>query len=111
MHSDARTNNPSDLKEFPINIDDLPKVTKNKLVTACDKLMKDFEANSIMQQAKYQTGDVEFQQFFPQKSKSLIDEIDIALAEHYGFNAEELDFIINYDIKYRLGKELENEED
>jgi len=34
-----------------------------------------------------------------------LDEIDKALAEHYGFTEEELDFIINYDIKYRMGKE------
>jgi hypothetical protein len=27
------------------------------------------------------------------------------LAEHYGFTDEELDFIINYDIKYRMGAE------
>jgi len=26
-----------------------------------------------------------------------------ALAKHYGFKDEELDFIINYDIKYRMG--------
>ena len=26
------------------------------------------------------------------------------LAEHYGFTDEELDFIINYDIKYRMGR-------
>ncbi len=26
-----------------------------------------------------------------------------ALAKHYGFTDEELDFIINYDIKYRMG--------
>lgn len=26
-----------------------------------------------------------------------------ALAEHYGFTEEELDFIINDDIKYRMG--------
>ncbi|MGH6636477.1 MAG: hypothetical protein ACRED0_10230, partial [Gammaproteobacteria bacterium] len=25
------------------------------------------------------------------------------LARHYGFTDEELDFIINYDIKYRMG--------
>jgi len=37
-----------------------------------------------------------------------MDEIDTVLAEHYGFTEEELDFIINYDIKYRMGKELEN---
>ena len=41
--------------------------------------------------------------FKVKKSKSIIDEIDRALAKHYGFTDEELDFIINYDIKYRMG--------
>ncbi len=27
------------------------------------------------------------------------------LAKHYGFTDEELDFIINYDIKYRMGQD------
>ena len=35
--------------------------------------------------------------------KTTIDEIDDVLAKHYGFTEEELDFIINYDIKYRMG--------
>ena len=35
----------------------------------------------------------------------IIDEIDRALADHYGFTDEELDFIINYDIKYRMGRD------
>ena len=39
-------------------------------------------------------------------SKPIIDEIDELLAKHYGFTEEELDFIINYDIKYRMGDEL-----
>jgi len=30
---------------------------------------------------------------------------DRVLAHHYGFTDEELDFIINYDIKYRMGKD------
>jgi len=33
------------------------------------------------------------------------------LARHYGFTGEEPDFIINYDIKYRMGGELEREAD
>ena len=51
------------------------------------------------------------------KSKPIIDQIDTVLAEHYGFTEAELDFIINYDIKYRMGKALfgeavdDNEED
>ena len=39
-------------------------------------------------------------------SKPIIDEIDKVLAKHYGFTEEELDFIVNYDIKYRMGDEL-----
>jgi hypothetical protein len=42
-------------------------------------------------------------------SKPVIDEIDKALAKHYNFTEEELDFIINYDIKYRMGDELNEE--
>jgi len=37
--------------------------------------------------------------------------IDRVLAAHYGFTEEELDFIINYDINYRMGREAESEED
>jgi len=43
-------------------------------------------------------------------SKPIIDEIDKVLAKHYGFTEEELDFIINYDIKYRMGDELGSQE-
>jgi len=33
------------------------------------------------------------------------------LAQHYGLMEEELDFIINYDIKYRMGRDAEGEEE
>ena len=36
-------------------------------------------------------------------------KIDKLLASHYGFTEEELDFISNYDIKYRMGDELNEE--
>ena len=50
------------------------------------------------------------QHFFIKYSKPIIDEIDKVLAAHYGFTDEELDFIINYDIKYRMGDELNSGE-
>ena len=37
-------------------------------------------------------------------------EIDAVLAKHYGFTEEELDFILNYDIKYRFGRSTGEEE-
>jgi hypothetical protein len=42
--------------------------------------------------------------------KPIIDEIDRVMARHYGFTDEELEFIINYDIKYRMGKSSADEE-
>ena len=55
------------------------------------------------------TGQTVIQLFRVKPVKPVIDEIDKLLAEHYGFTEEELDFIINYDIKYRMGDELEAE--
>ena len=45
------------------------------------------------------------------ESKPIIDQIDQVLAKHYGFTDEELDFIINYDIKYRMGRGAGDDDD
>ena len=66
--------------------------------------MEDLERNSIMQvRVQKRTGRTETQSFKIQKSKHIIDEIDRILAKHYSFTDKELDFIINYAIKYRMG--------
>ena len=110
MNSDARTNNPSDLKDFPVAFEDIEDVCKKNLTQLCRLLMKELQNNAVMVDAVYRTGDVSFAQYLPAKSKSIIDEIDKVLAKHYGFTDEELDFIINYDIKYRMGDELNENE-
>lgn len=45
------------------------------------------------------------------ESKPIIDRIDHVLAGHFGFTEEELDFIVNYGIKYRMGRDAEDEEE
>ena len=106
MNSDARTNNPSDLKDFPLKYEAIESAQIGSLTNLCDTLMKELEENAVMVDAVYRTGNVSFAQYLPAKSKPIIDEIDKVLAKHYGFTEEELDFIINYDIKYRMGDEL-----
>jgi hypothetical protein len=46
------------------------------------------------------------------RSKPVIDEINRMLATYYGFTGERFDCIINYDIAWRMGRdmEMENEE-
>ena len=83
---------------------------KKDLVELSDKLMTDLKLHAKRKEAYYQTtGQVIYDEFYPKYSKPIIDEIDRVLAKHYGFTEEELDFIINYDIKYRMGKDNEEE--
>ncbi|MFQ3659284.1 MAG: Eco57I restriction-modification methylase domain-containing protein [Anaerolineae bacterium] len=70
-----------------------------------DRLMVDYRNNSVIRVRK----DQEYQEFYPRLSKPIIDEIDRVLARHYGFTDEELDFIIHYDIKYRMGRDAESD--
>lgn len=52
-------------------------------------------------------GDIVYQEFYPRLSKHVIDKIDRVLARNYWFAEEELDFIINYDMKYRMGRDAD----
>ncbi len=75
------------------------------------KLMDDLESKSERQSINLQSGDViTYAEYFGSKSKDIIDDIDRLLAEHYGFNEQQLDFIINYDIKFRMGQDLTEDE-
>jgi hypothetical protein len=68
--------------------------------------LEDINRNSTMLvREQRQTGRTETQSFKIQKSKAIVDDIDRVLARHYGFTEEALDFIINYDIKYRMGQD------
>lgn len=68
---------------------------------------RDLKNHAYRKECNYKaTGKVIYDEFYPKYSKPIIDEIDRVLAKHYGVTDEELDFIINYDIKYRMGDEL-----
>lgn len=95
-------------KYFDIGIPNINKT--HTLMKLADLLNRElFDKMQIAEYAYKNRGKVRFAQFFPKQSKSIIDKIDTELAKHYGFSEEELDFIINYDIKYRMGDELNSE--
>ena len=75
------------------------------LCSCCQRLMSDFRANA----QHLKRGKTGSYTVYARKSKHIIDDIDRILAHHYGFTDEELDFIINYDIKYRMGYDCGSE--
>jgi len=104
VHSDCRDLNLREIQSFPLGLEKMPDELKRDLSKAKDALMQDYKQNSQRKKCNYRTtGQVAYDEFFPGKSKAILDQIDDLLAEHYGFDAEELDAIKNYDIKYRLG--------
>ena len=91
---------------FPTDVD-----IRNELKKLGADVSASIKKNAYRRETVYKsTGKVVYDEFYPKLSKSIIDEIDKVLAKHYGFTDEELDFIINYDIKYRMGNELGGEE-
>ena len=88
------------MSSFPLSVDTMSRTNHEAVGELAGTLMQDLIGNARRKSARYRhTGNVEYDEFFLSASKATIDEIDRVLAEHYGFTEEELDFIINYDIK------------
>ena len=98
--TDARHVYPSDIAMFPVDVKEVSH-SVGDLSSLVNDLMDELRRNS----ERIVYGKAEVDQFYVAACKSIIDEIDRVLAKHYEFTDEELDFIINYDIKYRMGRE------
>jgi len=104
--------NLKDYMIFGFRFSDASPETLNQLSKLGKELLKSLEQNSEVKTINSKTkGKIEQKQFVVSKSKFIIDEIDKILAQHYKFNTDELEFIVNYDIKNRMGKELTGEDD
>ncbi len=108
VRTNCRDFNPSDFKTFPVprsmDAEDMSGLAKT--------LWHSLESSAGTVAASHSlTGDIQYEQFRPRVAKPIIDQVDTALARHYGFAPEELDFILNYDSKYRVGRETENDEE
>ena len=106
-NSDCYHLNKSEIENFRYQYD---KDIEKEICSIADDLAHDMKKKSVRRVYNYKTtGRVEYDEFYMKLSKPIIDEIDKVLARHYSFTEEELDFIINYDIKYRMGDELNEE--
>jgi hypothetical protein len=86
------------LHEFEINnfrfpLEELTMEEKSRLVSINIELMHSVEQNSkLINGVKY---------YYFRKSKHIIDKIDITICRALKFTEEEINFLINYDLKFR----------
>jgi hypothetical protein len=68
--------------------------------------MSDLRDNAALKTIRTKDRDtITYAEFRASRSKEIIGELDRILAVEYGFTVEELDFVQNFDAKYRLGQD------
>ncbi len=90
-----------ELNLFKVDMDKLSDSQRQSLCSLAVLLEDDLEKN------KGYIGTIQTDyEYYHKKSKHIIDQIDKVLAAHYGFTQDELDYIINYNLKYRMSNEF-----
>ena len=79
----------------------------NSLAELNKQLMSELDSHSERKSITSRRGGsvdrIEYAEYYGARCKETIDQIDLRLATLYSLTDEETDFIINYDIKYRMG--------
>jgi len=109
--SDCRNLNRREVLSIPVELSQVVEQAGARVAKLARLLSESLQQNSETREMRFKDDVLKVQCIIPRHSKPILDEIDTVLAGHYGFTAEELDFILNYDIKYRLGREAESEEE
>lgn len=87
---------------FPIELFKNEKLSV-QLERLSKELMCNLRATSEKRNMRFKHDHLEIECLIPKLSKNIIDKIDEIIALGFNFTDEETDFIINYDIKYRMG--------
>jgi hypothetical protein len=99
VYTDGRHINPSDVVDFPLDLAAFGGTTTKELV----RLSKQLEACMAKHVSESRKSGLLIESVDSRPTKPILDKIDGVLARHYGFSDEETDFVVNYDIKYRVG--------
>ncbi|MBZ5672598.1 MAG: Eco57I restriction-modification methylase domain-containing protein [Acidobacteriia bacterium] len=103
--SDCRNLNRREVLSFPVNLSSLATANGGSLTRLARTLSNRLMGTSEFRQMSFAGETLRVQCIIPKFSKPIINEVDVLLGNHYGFSNDELDFIVNYDIKYRVGRE------
>lgn len=90
-----------EIASFPFAYDEGHKQVYAELQQAAKRLMRDYKKHSVIKHNRYATGEIAIQEFYPRKSKAIIDEIDDLLGVLYGLSKKEIEHIKSYDVEFR----------
>ncbi len=110
LTTNGRDLNPADLRAFPVSPKKLSAKGRQKLVELSGALMKSYRANkAVKEKTSKTTGHVLYEEFYPRMSKEVLDQIDLVIGEEFGLSTAQQEFLLNFEIKYRMGGADEEE--
>jgi hypothetical protein len=110
LTTNGRDLNPADLRSFPISPLRLSSKARQKLIDISSELMKSYRANkATKEKTSRSTGNVVYEEFYPRLSKDILDKVDGVLADELALSDEERDFLLNFEVKYRMSGTEEEE--
>ncbi len=90
------------VKEFPLGSS---LYADEDLELLAIKLEQDIRLHTRISTRNTKVHSIELEEYRMSMSKQLLDEIDGVLGRYYGLSDEEMEFVVEYDRKYRMGKE------
>jgi hypothetical protein len=110
LTTNGRDLNPADLRAFPVSPRKLSTEGRRKLVELSGALMKSYRSHkATKEKTSKSTGYVVYEEFYPRLSKDVLDEIDLVIGAEFGLSKAQQDFLLNFEIKYRMGGADEEE--
>lgn len=94
-----------EIERFPIEYEQISEKDKEELVELCNQLMSSYKEHSVFQERNGINGKTILQEFHPSANKPIVDRIDDVLGRVYGFNDEELEFIKNFQYRFRMAED------
>lgn len=92
-----------ELSKVRFNLDAISDKDKRLIRYYTNKLQDDIEKNKVFIDSKQTKYEIK-----TKKSKKIIDEIDYYLSKFFLLTKEETEYLINYNIRYRMNDEYEN---
>ena len=109
--SDCRHVNKREVEAFPLATTLLDPAYIKPVDAAVSLLMEDLQKQSENRVMKFKHDQLTVQCLLPKKSWPSVQRLDDLVTGAYGLSPEEMDYIRNYDIKYRMGLNGGNTDD
>lgn len=101
--SNCRDLGRKELQYFPLG--QISAELAGELARLGELLAGRLRATAVQCSRRYASGVISYEEYYPARAKELLDQIDRVLARHYGFSEQEVDYILHYEIKYRMGRD------